>query len=210
MTAARAGRGLPGRALDLRALTREDFSLLAQLFGERGACGGCWCMAWRLDRKTWERQRGQGNRRALQRLVAGGRLSGVLALSAGRAVGWCSVGPRVDFVALESKRSLATAWDERTWSVTCFFIERSWRRRGLGVRLLRAAVDLARERGATRLEGYPAPLPRSGGALPAAFAWTGLPRLFERNGFRPLPDPPGKRPIYVRRLRGALRPPRGR
>ena len=75
----------------------------------------------------------------------------------------------------------------------------AWRGKGLGTRLLKVAVDVARANGARRVEGYPVP-PRAG-RMPDTFAWTGLPRMFERQGFRPLPDPPGKRPIYVRRLR---------
>ena len=45
---------------------------LVALFGARGACGGCWCMAWRLSRKQWESQKGAGNRRALRRIVGRG------------------------------------------------------------------------------------------------------------------------------------------
>ena len=189
-------------SVEVRALAPGDWEALSALFGPRGACAGCWCMAWRVPQKQWEAQRGEGNRRAFQGLVKRGRATGVLALSDGEAVAWCSVGPRADFAGLESRRSLATDWDERTWSVTCFFVRRDWRQRGLGVRLLRRAVELARAHGATRVEGYPAPLPKGGGALPAAFAWTGLPHVFERCGFDPLAGP-GKRPIYVRRLRPA-------
>lgn len=187
-------------AIEVRPLRPSDWSALETLFGERGACGGCWCMAWRLVPKEWEAGRGMKNRRALKKLVAAAEPIGVLALDAGRAVGWCSTGPRADFQALKTKRSLATDWDERTWSVTCFFVDKAWRRRGLGKRLLEAAVLLAKKHGATRVEGYPAPLPKSGDDLPSAFAWTGLPQVFRRAGFRSLAKVPGKRPIYVRRL----------
>jgi GNAT superfamily N-acetyltransferase len=186
--------------LQVRPLAKGDWPALEALFGERGACGGCWCMAWRLPHKVWEEKRGDPNRRALKRLVERGEAGGVLALSGGRAVGWCSAAPRADFAGLAAKRSLATDWDERTWSVTCFFIAKDWRARGLGSKLLAAAVALARKRGATRIEGYPAALPRNGGDLPAAFAWTGLPQVFERCGFERLEETPGKRPIYVRRI----------
>jgi GNAT superfamily N-acetyltransferase len=194
-------RRAPQPRVEVRALRAGDWTALAELFGARGACGGCWCMAWRLPRSEWEAGRGESNRRALQRLVSRDRAHGAVALADGRAVGWCSTGPRADYVALETKRSLATDWDERTWSVTCFFVAKGWRARGLGVRLLETAVALARTHGATRIEGYPAVPPKAGGALPAAFAWTGLPQVFERCGFAPLADPPGKRPIYVRKLR---------
>ncbi len=189
---------MPRSAVKVRPLERSDWSLVEALFGERGACAGCWCMAWRLRQKDWEKGRGEKNRRAWKRLVEHGAASGVLALAGGRAVGWCSAGARADFAALETKRSLATEWDERTWSVTCFFVDKAWRRQGLGERMLRAAAALAKKRGATRIEGYPAALPKDGGDLPAAFAWTGLPQVFERAGFAPLEKTPGKRPIYVR------------
>jgi len=195
------GRSSRSPRLEVRALEAGDFAALEQLFGARGACGGCWCMAWRLPHKIWEERRGDLNKRALRKLVQSGKASGVLAFAGGRAVGWCSVGPRADFVGLEAKRSLATDWDERTWSVTCFYTEKEWRGQGLGRALLAAAVELAKRHGATRIEGYPASPPKDGGDLPPAFAWTGLPSVFERCGFRPLADTPGKRPIYVKRLK---------
>jgi GNAT superfamily N-acetyltransferase len=196
-----ASRSPRGPTPSVRALVPSDWARLEELFGARGACGGCWCMAWRLGRADWEAGRGEPNRRALKRLVERGRATGVLALAGERAVGWCSVGPRAEFVALESKRSLATDWDERTWSVTCFFVAKEWRKRGLGKRMLAKALALAREHGATRVEGYPAVPPKDGGDLPGAFAWTGLPQVFEACGFERLPKTSGKRPIYVRALR---------
>jgi GNAT superfamily N-acetyltransferase len=176
--------------LQVRALEPGDWEALEGLFGDRGACAGCWCMAWRLSQKQWEAGRGARNRDAFRRLVRSGRASGAIVLASGRAVGWCSAAPRADFAGLAGRPSLATDWDGSTWSVTCFFIEREWRGRGLGAKLLSAAVALARARGATRIEGYPVRPPRGGGQLPAAFAWTGLPQLFERCGFERLGKTP--------------------
>ena len=45
--------------------------------------------------------------------------------------------------------------EEPVWSVTCFFLARAYRRRGLQADLLRAAVEYAREQGARIVEGYP-------------------------------------------------------
>ena len=192
--------------VETRSLTEGDWPAVEELFGERGACGGCWCMAWRRPGREWERHRGTSNKRAFKRLVVAGEAHGVIARVGDEVVGWCSLGPRADFRSLETKRSLRTDWDETTWSVTCFFIARGWRGRGIARKLLAEAVVHARRCGARRLEGYPAPLPASGEPLSATFAWTGVPRLFESQGFRALEDVPGKRPIYVRRLRrGALK-----
>lgn len=156
-------------------------------------------MAWRRPGREWEEHKGAGNKRAFARLVKSGQAHGVLAFAGEEPVGWCSIDARADYKALETKRSLKTDWDADTWSVTCFFIRREWRGQGVGGKLLRAAVELARKQGARRIEGYPVKPYQD--RMPGAFAWTGLPQMFERQRFRPLPDPPGKRPIYVRNLR---------
>ncbi len=198
MGATRRKRG----AVVVRALGADDWPAVVELFGERGACGGCWCMAWRLPTKEWEARKGAGNKRAFKRLVRSGQATGVLAFVDGEPVGWCSVGPRADFRGLETKRSLATDWDQATWSVTCFFLRKDWRGKEVGTKLLERAVKLARECGARRVEGYPVvPTKGFGHKMPGAFAWTGLPQMFERKGFRKLAKTPGKRPIYVKRLR---------
>ena len=159
-------------------------------------------MASRLPGRDWEKRRDAPNKRSFKRLVTSGKATGVLAFFDDDIVGWCSAGPRTDFRSLETKRSLKTDWDDATWSVTCFFIKSDQRRRGVGAKLLAGAVDLARDRGARSIEGYPVvPTSGFGGKMPSAFVWTGLPSMFERCRFNEVADPPGKRPIYVRRLR---------
>ncbi|MBZ5640861.1 MAG: hypothetical protein LAO51_19155, partial [Acidobacteriia bacterium] len=59
----------PSPRVEFRPLTADRFFDLEALFGERGACGGCWCMWWRLARAEFNRQKGAGNRRAMKRIV---------------------------------------------------------------------------------------------------------------------------------------------
>ena len=101
------------------------------------------------------RTRGAGNKAALHAIVDGGRIPGLLAYEDGTPVGWCSVAPREEFVALESSRTLARIDDRPVWSVVCFYIDREFQRHGVGTALLEAAVDHARANGATIVEGYP-------------------------------------------------------
>lgn len=180
----------------VRELAPADWPLLEALFGERGACGGCWCMAWRLRSKDWEARKGARNKAALRRLVREGRAQGCLAFDSEELVGWCSVGPRADFLRLTAMRSLATGAGEGCWAVTCFFVPRHQRGAGVASALLDGAIRLARTRGAAALEGYPAvPYEAMGRRLPGAFAWTGLPQMFERACFARV-DAPGRRPVY--------------
>ena len=194
------GRRVP---LTVRALTPDDWPTVEELFGKNGACGGCWCMWWRLPRggKLWEENKGANNKRAFRRLVTTGRASGCLAFAEGQPVGWCCVGPRADFPRLKRTRGLDTGWGARTWSVTCFFIRAGWRHRGVATALLKEVVNLARAEGAGELEAYPVRTRTDGAETPAAFAWTGVARLFERARFKDITPPGNSRLIYRRTLR---------
>jgi len=163
-------------------LTVERWEEFEQLFGSRGACGGCWCMWWRTTAAEFERSKGEPNREAMKRLVESGCEPGILAYLDGRPVGWCSVGPRADFVRFEKSRTLKPVDDKPVWSVVCLFVSKGFRRRGLSVELLKAAVNYAADHGAEIVEGYPT-IPSSAKA-PAAFIYMGVPPAFERAGFR--------------------------
>src|SRR5690348_10325210 len=129
-------------------LTPARWADFEELFGARGACGGCWCMWWRAPRAQFARQKGEGNRQAFHTVVQSGTPAGLLAYAAGQPIGWCAVAPRDDYPALERSRILKPVDDEPVWSVTCLFVARPFRRRGVTVRLLEAAVAYAGERGA--------------------------------------------------------------
>ncbi len=74
------------RALEVRPLTPRRWEHLAELFTPRGACGGCWCMYWKLARSRFESRKGVGNRRSLRKIVDGGDPPGLLAYLNGRPV----------------------------------------------------------------------------------------------------------------------------
>lgn len=163
------------------------------LFGERGACGGCWCMAWRLTAAEFKAGKGASNRRRLKALVEGGPAPGVLAYSGRTPVGWCAVAPRPEYTALARSRVLAPLDEEPVWSVSCLFVMRGWRRRGLSVGLLRAAVDYAGRKGARWVEGYPV-IPHTEKA-PDVFLWTGVLSAFQKAGFELAARRSAARPI---------------
>ena len=83
-------RQLPQVQIRCHPLTPERWPDLERLFGERGACAGCWCLWWRLPAAQWRAQRGEANRRALKQLVRAGPPPGLLAYLAGEPVGWCA------------------------------------------------------------------------------------------------------------------------
>lgn len=187
--------------ISTRPLAPSDWSTIAQLFGTSGACGGCWCMYWRVPStgKYWQEHKGAKNRRAFKALVESGKANGVLAFDGERPIGWCSVGPREDFAYFARARKIPPAKTARTWSVTCFFVNRAARRSGVATRLLASAIELARTHRADYIEGYPVDTSAAAKRQADAFVYTGVPSLFVRAGFERTADA-GARAVYGRKL----------
>lgn len=174
-------------------LTPDRWEDVEQLFGNRGACGGCWCMAWRLKRAVFNAQKGEANRAAFRAIVRRGEVPGILAYAGNTPVGWCAIAPRSIFPALGNSRVLSPVDNKPVWSITCFFIEKPWRRKGLSSRLIEGAIKMARDHGAETVEAYPNDLKK--GNLPDAFVWTGLASAFLKVGFREVARRSSQRPI---------------
>ena len=188
-----------GSELKFRPATPARWSDIEQLFGERGACGGCWCMAWRLRNKDWVAGKGAGNKRAFKKIVQSGETPGVLGYLGREPVAWCAVAPREDYGFLERSRVLKPIDDQPVWSISCLFVARPYRRQGISVRLLRAAVDLAARRGARIVEGYPTQPTME--KTPDPFIWTGTPSVFRKAGFKEVLRRSKTRPIMRRKVR---------
>ena len=167
--------------LTFHPLTPERWPDLENLFGERGTCGGCWCMTWRLKRAEFDKGKGQPNKRAFRQVVEGGAPPGILSYAEDEPIGWCAVAPRDVYIRLGGSRVLAPVDDQPVWSISCLFVAKPYRRSGVSMRLIRAAADYALANGARVVEGYP--VEPYGADMPGAFAWTGLPSAFLQAGF---------------------------
>jgi ribosomal protein S18 acetylase RimI-like enzyme len=202
-----------GVTLEIRPLTRERLPDLAALFGQGGDPKWCWCSYFRVRSVDFASATPAGNRRVLTRAVdataAEGRSPGLVAYRDGEAVGWVSVGPRDDYARLQRSKVLAAVDDRPVWSIVCFVVSRTARGQGVANALLDAAVDYAREHGATLLEAYP--IETDGGRVPAAHAYKGTLGMFERAGFRVVDRRQFNATSPVRPIvRRAIRPRRGR
>jgi GNAT superfamily N-acetyltransferase len=185
--------------LEFHALTADRWVDLVKLFGPNGACAGCWCMWWRQTQSEFNRLKGPANKKALRRLVQSGRAPGILAYSKGEPVGWCAVEPREVYERFARSRILKPVDDRPVWSVTCFFVSRDFRRKGLSSLLLRAAVDHAARNGASIVEGYPTDPAKDD--VPAPFVWTGLSGAFLKAGFKEVARRSKGRPIMRYEIR---------
>ena len=151
-------------------------------------------MFWKLRRSEFEQQKGEANRREQKAIVDSGKIPGILAYSNGEPVGWCAVEPRVNYSLLERSRILKPLDDQPVWSMTCFYVAKAYRHKGLTVELLHAAVEHVARQGGKIVEGYPTE-PRAG-SLPDAFVYTGLASAFREAGFVEVTRRSETRPIF--------------
>ena len=171
-------------------LVSERWKDLESVVGSKGD-SGCWCMWWRLGDEEFEEQRGEANKMALREIVDSGRMPGVIAYVGNQPAGWCSIGPRQDFVRLESSFLFGKVDDEPLWSIVCYYVNRAFRGRGLMEHLTRGALELAMSRGVSTIEAYPVELPEGSSS---SGAFTGIAEVLRKVGFvevvRRLPDRP--------------------
>jgi len=149
--------------LEIKDLTPKLWPQYEKLFGAKGACGGCWCMSWRIEKgEQWAQVKGEEAKRRMRALIEKGRAHGVLAFVDGEPVGWCAYGRRPEFARLDRSPSLACDDAQEVWSLPCFFVKRGHRGQGVASALLAGAMKMMKKRGARLAEGYPAKPPRSG------------------------------------------------
>ena len=184
----------------VHTVTADCWPDVAELFERRGPCGGtpqtngCWCQFWHLRGKAYWAGHGAPNRARLEEQVLGGEEPGLLAHIDGVPVGWCRLSPRETFERLEHSPRLARVDDEDVWSVVCFYVHPSTKRKGVASELLEAAIAHAVERGARILEGYAV---REGHMN--IDAYTGYLPMFLDAGFEPV-RAAGRRTIVRLRL----------
>jgi GNAT superfamily N-acetyltransferase len=175
--------------LVIRPLTPERWSALEDLFGKRGACNGCWCMYWRIG-SAYRRRQSEQNKAALREIVKRGRPPGLLAFDGDLAVGWCQLTPRDALPWLDRTWRLARVDAAPVWSLSCFYVRKGYRRRGVTAALIAAALKAARRAKAPALEGYPLDA-----TLTPSASSTGYVSTFARAGFTTVARRVPPRPI---------------
>jgi GNAT superfamily N-acetyltransferase len=134
-----------------------------------------------------------GNKEAMEALVWDNQPTGILGFYEGQAIAWCAFAPREDFIKLEKSRVHKRIDDEPVWSITCFFIDKQFRRMGVSVALLKGVIDIATKLKIRIIEAYPT-IPTQE-QLPDTFAWIGLYKSFERAGFKIVDNTSKSRPM---------------
>ncbi|MCI0430668.1 MAG: GNAT family N-acetyltransferase [Rhodospirillales bacterium] len=187
--------------LAILPLTPELWPALEDLFGKSGASNGCWCMFWRIGAAYRERPREQ-NKAAFRKVVRRGAPPGLLAFDGEVAVGWCQVTPRAALPWLERARVSRRVDELPVWSLSCFYVRRGYRRRGVTVALIAAVVKAAKRAKAPALEAYPVD---TGAPNCTSNLYTGTASTFARAGFKIVARRAPARPIMRHDLKAVAR-----
>ena len=183
-------------AFEVKPATKQRWADLVEMF-DRPIVRTCFCMYYR---KTGDSGTGPGaeNRRAKKTQVDAGTVPGLIGYEDGVPVAWVSLAPREEYAKLRRSPIMKPVDDRPVWSIVCFFVAEEARGRGLARRMLKAAADYARSRGARILEAYP--VDKDERSHPDNMFF-GAKSMYDRAGFREVARRKPTRPVVRRTLR---------
>lgn len=165
-----------------RPLDRSTWDAFADL-AERhnGVWGGCWC-TWFHPACAEKGTSPAANRALKERLVLEGRAHAALVFDGDAAVAWCQYGSPAELPAIYHLKEYAAGLaQEPDVRITCFFVGKGYRRKGVSAVALRGALELIAAAGGGVVEGYPQDT--QGTTVSASFLYNGTRTLFEHAGF---------------------------
>ena len=171
----------PGE-LTIRPLTAETWDAFADL-AERhnGVWGGCWCTYFHTFQSE-KTHTVEGNRALKEERVREGRAHAALVFDGDVAVGWCEYGPPAELPNIYHRKEYEQGLEQPPdYRLTCIFVDKAYRRKGVSEVALRGALDLIAQAGGGVVEAYPQDT--AGKQITASFLYNGSRSLFERAGF---------------------------
>jgi GNAT superfamily N-acetyltransferase len=160
--------------------TWDAFADLAER--HNGVWGGCWCTWFHLYPDCPERKT-LGNRAFKQRLVDEGRAHAALVFDGDTAIAWCEYGTVEELPNIHHRKQ----WEQSVvrmpdYRITCLFVDRDYRRKGLAAVAVRGALQLISAAGGGLVESYPHDLP-PGKKPSASFLYNATRTMYEKLGF---------------------------
>lgn len=126
---------------------------------------------------------GPDNKRAKKALVKKRRTHGIIVYSGETPVGWVQYGPKPELPRLDASKTYQKVnlddKGKKLWRITCFFVDRNNRRRGVSKFGVDAALASIKQKGGGMVEAYPSTKPSKGASL----MWSGTVSMFANAGF---------------------------
>jgi GNAT superfamily N-acetyltransferase len=178
--------GTAGVSVDgyqIQPLGKQTWDAFADL-AERhhGVWGGCWCAFFHCYPDPPERKV-LGNRGFKQQLVNEGRAHAALVFDGDVAVAWAEYGPVEELPNIHHRKQ----WEQGVvrvpdYRITCLFVDRDYRRKGMAAVAVRGALELIAEAGGGLVESYPHDLPPEK-KTSSSFLYNATRTMYEQLGF---------------------------
>ena len=167
-------------AFEVKPLDASTWAAFAAMVERHnGVFGGCWC-TWFHTMPAEKERTYDANRSLKQRLVGQGQAHAALVCDGDETVAWCQFGSPDELPNIYHRKQYELEKDvDPDYRITCIFVDKRYRRRGLSARALQGALDLVAARGGGVVEGYP----HDADGARKSVLYDGTRVLFERAGF---------------------------
>ena len=152
-----------------------------------GGFGGCYC-TW-FHRASHSAPKADGRQPSAERTrlykqdrVENGTAHAALVFDGETAVGWAQYGSVDELPGISHRKDVAAAGEDwAVWRITCVFVDRSYRRRGVARVAIDGALSLIAAAGGGAVESYPQDT--AGRKISASFLYNATRTVFEDAGF---------------------------
>jgi GNAT superfamily N-acetyltransferase len=167
----------------VKALGPDTWDAYAALMERHnGVWGGCWC-TWFHTMNAEKTHTVEGNRSLKEQLVRAGKAHAALVFDGDLAVAWCQYGGPAELPNINHRKEYeATSKQAPDYRLTCFFVDKKYRRRGVAGVALQGALELIAQAGGGVVEAYPQDT--EGKKVSASHLYSATRSLFADAGFR--------------------------
>jgi GNAT superfamily N-acetyltransferase len=181
----------------VKPLSADTWDAFARLVERHnGVFGGCWC-TWFHTFEAEKTFTAEGNHALKKQLVEEDRAHAALVFDGDEAVALAQYGPPGELKNIHHRKEYELTLDKLPdYRITCIFVDKKYRRKGVTEIALSGAIDLIAEAGGGIVEGYPHDT-TDGRKVSVLYNTTRS--LYEAAGFDYL-RPNGKRNCVMRRV----------
>jgi GNAT superfamily N-acetyltransferase len=168
----------------LDAATWSDFEALVER--NKGLFSNCWCTYFHLLPDPPERKV-LGNHEFKKKLVEAGHSHAALVFDGNEAVAWAQFGTVTELPNIHHRKQWEAETEERPdYRITCLFVDKRYRQKGLTAIAVQGALSLIAQQGGGLVEAYPHDLAdkkKAGKKVSSSFLYNATRTMYEREGF---------------------------
>jgi len=177
----------------IRPLSIQTWGAFADLCERHngGGFGGCWCTWFHREthpapapstgQRTYD-ERYAATRDVKRGLVETGRAHAALVFDGDTAVGWAQYGSPAELPGISHRKDVLTPGSSLPdWRITCVFVDRRYRHRGIARIAVAGALELIAQAGGGTVETYPRDT--GGRKVSPSFLYNATRSTFEEAGF---------------------------